>query len=139
MKVRFIVIFLLVLLALLSCKKNSTQSTYQDEGTSVNPVLLSVGSTHQATVGSYGTSYYKFLAAGNGSHTVSLTNTHSDLSWDLYDDSNYSHNIDWCDNYDYAADEIASTVSLTNGVTYYLLVDEWDYVAGAFSLTITYP
>lgn len=139
MKIQFIAIFLLLLLALLSCKKNPTQSTYQDEGTLLNPVSLSVGSTHQGTVGSYGTSLYQFIAAGNGSHTISLTNTQSDLSWWLYDDSNYSNDIDSCDDYWGAADEIASTVPLTNGWTYYLAVDEWDHVAGTYSLTITYP
>lgn len=140
MKVRFIIVLLLVLLTLLACKKQPTQpGTHENEGTLSNPVFLVVGSTHQGTVASFGTSFYKFVAAGTGSHTISLTNTQSDLSWDLYDDFNYSNTIDWCDNYGYAADEIASTVPLTNGTTYYLLVDEWDFVAGTFSLTITFP
>jgi len=131
----------LVLLVLLSCKKPHPPLNYEDEGTVSNPVWLSVGSTRQGTVGKSGTSYYRFNAAADGSHTIALTNTQSDLGWYLYDNLNFpfGFELNSCDVYFDAADEIASTASLTFGDTYYLGVDEWDDVAGTFSLTITYP
>jgi hypothetical protein len=138
MKIRFIFVLLLVMITFLACKK-AGDTTYQNEGSPASPVPLSVGITHPGTIASFGTSYYTFVAAGLGAHTIGLTNTRSDLSWDLFD--NTFANIDWCDNFPFpgANDEIKQTVSLTNGATYYLMVDEWDYVDGTFSLTITYP
>lgn len=138
MKIRFIVILSLVVLSILACKQLGG-TTYQNEGSSSSPVLLTVGVTHPGTIGIFGTSYYTFVAAGSGAHTVGLTNTKSDLSWDLYD-STYTW-IDGCDDYVTPGpnDEIKQTVSLNNGATYYLRVDEWDDVDGTFNLTVTYP
>ena len=48
--------------------------------------------------------------------------------------------IDWCDNnWNNNGDEIDSTPSLTAGTTYYLMIDEWDMVAGSYNLIVTYP
>jgi len=138
MKIRFVVILLFVIIFILGCNQNGG-TTYQDEGSPSNPVLVTVGVTHHGTIGSYGSSYYTFVAAENDSHTIGLTNTQSDLSWELYD-STHAYMED-CDDYMVPGpnDEIKQTSSLTNGADYYLLVDEWDYVAGTFDLTITYP
>jgi hypothetical protein len=84
-----------------------------------------------------GTSYYKFVAVGTGLHTIALTNTGSDLSWDLYSSSDFTGWIDGCDDFWVPAYEI-DTVFLNFGVTYYLLVEEWDFVAGTYTLTVTY-
>ena len=136
MKFRFITLSLLVLITLLACKAGPT---YSNEGSPSNPVLLTVGNTHSGTIGIFGESFYKFLAVASASHTIALTNMQSDLDWYLYDDASYSNRIDLCDELYGPIDEIKSTVSLTNGVTYYLSVWEWDYIDGTFDLKITYP
>ena len=110
------------------------------EGSPGSPVNLGVANAnliHAGSIGSWGTSYYKFMAgSSSGTHTISLTSTHSDLSWDLYN-SSYSW-VASCDNIYAAGDETCSTPPLTPGSAYYLSVDEWDMVAGSFTLTV-YP
>ena len=136
MKFRFITLSLLVLITLLACKAGPT---YSNEGSPSNPVLLTVGNTHNGTIGIFGESYYKFVAVADAPHTIGLTSMQSNLGWQLYDDASYSNMIDWCDDWYGPIDEIKSTLTLTNGVTYYLTVWEWDYKDGTFDLTITYP
>jgi hypothetical protein len=110
------------------------------EGSASNPVDLGVANTtltHAGSIGAWGSSYYKFTAGSSaGSHTISLTSTHSDLSWDLYNSSNVW--IASCDSIYTAGDETCTTPQLTAGSVYYLSVDEWDTVAGSFTLTV-YP
>lgn len=118
---------------------SGSRSGPRSEGTPSNPVTLTVGVTHSGTVGRYGTSFYRFTTTVEGSYTIALTATQSDLSWDLYGPS---PDYDWimeCDDYWHAADEIAATPDLLASTTYYLTVDEWDHVAGRFKLLITAP
>ncbi len=109
----------------------------RNEGSFSDPLVLTVGVIHSGMVGQYGTSYYRFTTTVLGSYTISLTDTQSDLSWDLYD-SNWSHLME-CDDHWHAADEIATTPVLPAGTTYHLTVDEWDGVVGRFELLITAP
>jgi chitinase len=111
------------------------------EGTPGNPVNLGVITTstvHAGSVSIAGTSYYKFTTGStSGSYTIGLTNTHSDLSWSLYNSAYYL--IDECDTLYTAGDEIGSTLALSANTIYYLAVDEWDGVAGSFMLTVSPP
>ena len=111
------------------------------EGSAGNPVNLGVASTvltHAGSIGSLGTSYYKFtVGSSSGSHTISLTSTHSDLSWDLYNSSNLW--IASCDSLYNTGDETCNTTTLTAGSVYYLNVDEWDLVADSFTVTVSPP
>ena len=112
------------------------------EGTIANPVNLGTASTtltHSGSVASYDTSFYRFTTGPTATYyTISLTNTKSDLSWDLYDNAGFllAGWVEGCDNELFAQDEICS-ISLSSATTYYLAVDEWDHVAGTYTLTIT--
>ena len=122
-----------------SGSSSGSSSGPRNEGTPANPVTLTVGVTHSGTVGSYGTSFYRFTTTIEGSYTIALTEMRSDLSWDLYGPApDYVWMME-CDDYYHAADEIATTPVLLASTTYHLTVDEWDYVAGRFKLLITAP
>ncbi len=112
-----------------------------NEGSPGNPVNLGVITTstiHAGSLGIEGTSYYKFTTGStSGSYTIGLTNTHSDLSWSLYNSAYYI--IDECDTLYSTGDEIGSTPVLSANTVYYLVVDEWDGVAGSFTLTVSAP
>jgi hypothetical protein len=114
------------------------------EGSIASPVSLGTASTtitHAGSISADGTSYYTFTTGSTaGSYTISLTNTMSDLSWDAYSNSGFTSLVRHCDNFviPVANNEICS-VTLSAGTTYYLAVDEWDVVAGTFTLTITPP
>ena len=111
------------------------------EGSTGSPVNLGVANTtltRAASIGALGSSYYKFTAgSSSGAYTISLSSTHSDLSWDLYSSSNYW--IASCDANITAVDETCTTPALTAGLVYYLNVDEWDMVAGSFTLSVSPP
>ncbi len=116
-----------------------------DEGSIASPVNLGTVSTtvtYPGSVGALGTSYYKFTAGSTpGAYTISLTNTQSNLSWDLYSDSLFTTPVgSTCNNSNTTGPNNEScSVTLTAGATYYLAVDEWDAVAGTYTLTATPP
>ncbi len=138
MKKLFIILFLSSFV-FISCEDDPA-AWYPNEGSITSPVLLTVGTTHSATIDEWGTNYYTFTtAAGAADHTISLINVDSDLSWELYSDSNYTYPPDYeCDDYDYKADE-SKTITTLPADTYYLMVDEWDFVGGTFNISITTP
>jgi hypothetical protein len=113
------------------------------EGSETSPLSLgtvSTSLTHSGWVGAYGTSFYTFTTGStSGTYTITLTNTHSDLSW-AFADPVFTAPIMLCDNFSSpgANDEICS-YTLAAGTTYYLAIDEWDTVAGAYTLGITSP
>lgn len=109
---------------------------FENEGTPASPVVLTVGWTHSGTVGAWGASWYRFTATVGGVYTIALTQASSDLIWELSDASHTY--MQGCDDYDDASDEVA-TVALSAGALYYLMVDEWDGVPGAFELRVSAP
>jgi hypothetical protein len=122
------------IVTLLVCCNNA-----EPQGTMSNPLGLTVGTAHNGSIEAFGTKYYKFTTASAGTHTISLTNLASDLSWDLFNDAGYTNWMWFCDNFFDSRDEIDQTPSLTAGTTYYLSVDEWEMIAGSFNLLVTYP
>lgn len=130
-------VVLIALVSVSTCQFPGSAPDYPCEGTFLSPVLLAVGNPHRGTIEGGQTSYYAFVAASGPSHTVSLTQTQSDLAWKIYDDSgNY---VGGCDDWYGPADEIAVTPGLIAGDLYYLLVMEYDLVDGTFTLTVTSP
>ena len=108
----------------------------------ISTQALAVGtSLTNVPISAFGTHFYNFVAAGNGTHTVRLTNLGSDMEWTLFTNPSYSNPgiIDSQDNFFDNSDEIGPTVSLTSGVTYYLAIDEWDSVASQYDLQVTFP
>lgn len=114
-------------------------STSQNEGSSVSPVNLGVVSSSMSrasSVDAWGTSYYQFQTGSiPATYIISLTGTMSDLSWSLY--SNTFMSLQDCDNSLSAVDEACTTVALAANTVYYLIVDEWDNVAGTFTLSVS--
>ena len=114
-----------------------------NEGSITSPVNLGTASTtiiHAGSISADGTSFYTFTTGStSGSYTISLTNTHSDLSW-AFADSGFTAPIMMCDTFvtPGANNEICSA-PLTAGTVYYLAVDEWDTVAGTYTLTVIPP
>ncbi len=143
-RIRFVVLILMLSL-FVSCSGggggDSQTILGTNEGSPGNPVnlgVITVSTTHAGSVGTAGTSYYRFTTGPtSGSYTISLTSTHSDLSWSLYDGAYYF--LDLCDNQYTAGDEVSSTPVLSANAVYYLAVDEWDGVAGSFTLTVSPP
>jgi hypothetical protein len=111
------------------------------EGTPAAPVMVTIGVPRASSVSAYGTSYYSFVATSASTATISLTNTQSDLTWVLFSDSTYTTIVDLCDNFPTpgSANETCTTPALANGATYYLMVDEWDTIAGTFTQTVVQP
>ena len=128
-----LVLVLVLVLVLAGC--NEAGSSYKDEGSMSNPVILTVGTIHSGTISDGGTSYYAFTTTSAGTYTISLTDTGSDLSWYLFDDSAFSNMIAFEDTYFYAADEIG-TADLSASTIYYLVVEEWDFIGGTYNLLI---
>ena len=115
-----------------------------NEGSIASPVSLGTASTtitHAGSISADGTSFYTFTTGSTaGTYTISLTNTHSDLSWDLFSNSGFTSLVRYCDNFvTIGANNEICSATLTAGTTYYLAVDEWDIVAGTFTLTVTSP
>src|SRR5512139_189217 len=55
--------------------------------TPVNLGTVPPAITLDSSVGAYGTNFYQFTTTSAGFYTISLKNTKSDLSWELYSDS----------------------------------------------------
>lgn len=148
-------LFLLVMPLLISCgggggsdPNNNNDSGGTDGGTtggtvtvgtSSNPAQLKVGASQQSTVAATGAYYYVFTAGtSSGSHAISLTNTQSDLSWDLYSDANYSSLFVYnCDKNWGTQDEVC-TVLLTANAKYYLRVNNWDNVTSTYTVAVNF-
>ena len=116
-----------------------------DEGSIASPVNLGTVSTtvtHSGSVGVVvGTSFYRFTTGSTaGSYVISLTNTQSDLDWALFSDSGFTTLVGLCDNFMTPGPNNEScSASLSANTTYYLAVDEYDLVAGTYTLTVTPP
>jgi len=106
-----------------------------NQGSPGAEVPIAESTPHSGSVAAFGDSFYTFTASTTSTYTIGVTNTGSDLSWSVWD-STYTSLYGFCDSYSTAADEVCS-ISLTAGVTYYLVVSEWDTVAGYFTLTVT--
>lgn len=110
-----------------------------NEGSERAPVLITVGTARISTVDVLGTSYYAFDTTSNNTATIRLTNTDSDLSWELYRNPDFTGWVMDCDIHFDATEEICTTPTLTNATRYYLRVDEWEPVSESFNLHVTQP
>lgn len=108
-----------------------------NEGTISNPITLPVGAGYSATIDNDGMSYYSFVAVRDGSYTVSLTNTHTDLEWALFSNPTYtSYLVFACDTTYNAGNETCSTPNLVSGTTYYLRVESTDVYDDTYTITV---
>ena len=135
MKRVIIGVSVLLLALLISCKGPSTNDP--DFITTI-PINLRTQYSNIFITAS-GTHYYDFSANGNIPHSVLLTNLGSDMSWTLFTNPSYSNpGVIYFNNNDLSGngDEIGSTPSLTDGVTYYLAIEELGDVPGTYNLYI---
>ena len=75
-------------------------------------------------------------------HTISVTGTQSNVGWYLYAASDFQSNrVASCNTSPGAGagDESCVTPPLTPDAPYYLLVAEWDNVAGTYSVLVNVP
>ena len=129
-----------------------------DEGTETAPVLITVGVARPSSVAGIqiagptltGSSYYTFTAPRNTPATISLTNTQSDLLWELSSSAGFSGipvaitnppATVICDttNSVVAASVTCTTIPLVAGASYYLQVDADQGVGSTFTLLVTQP
>lgn len=84
--------------------------------------------------------YYTFDSDSAGIYVMALTATASDLSWEVYSDQRQTNLVADCDTaiFTGAADESCSA-DLSAATTYYLLVKEWEGVAGSFTMSLSVP
>jgi hypothetical protein len=109
-----------------------------NEGSIASPVQLVVGTPYNATINSSGDGYYYFMANRDGSFVISLTNTHTDLSWSLSTNASYtSYVVFQCNTTSSAGDEACSTTNLAAGLPYYLKVHNRDSSDDAFTITVS--
>jgi len=102
------------------------------------PYILTVGLPCAGSLDAFADSQFEFISTVPGDYTISLTNTQSDLSWELSVDASFNNLV--CDNFFGANDEICSTAgtgfTLTSTAQYFLLVREWDNIPSSFNLLI---
>lgn len=112
------------------------------EGTLGDPATVTVGVARASSISASGRNFYKFVTTSAATATISLTNTQSDLAWLLFSDAAHTNLVSICDNFFTTpgpADETCTTQTLVSGATYYMRVDEWDAVAGTFTLLVAQP
>ncbi|MCB9736032.1 MAG: hypothetical protein H6745_25885 [Deltaproteobacteria bacterium] len=108
------------------------------QGSASDPVVLTLGTPYDGSVVAFGTSYYQFTTPGpdQGLYKVALTETHSDLRWELYSNLDVTAAgsfVGACDHSALVNDEVCG-FSLQPETTYYLRVMEADGVGGGFTL-----
>lgn len=105
------------------------------EGTTTNPISVALNTPRSSTVGAFDDSYYFFTTTTAGTYIISLTNPTTDVSWDLYANSDFTGWVSSCDKY-WSVTAEQCTVTLQAGKTYYLMVSEFASGTGTFTLTI---
>ena len=113
------------------------------EGSSSNPVFLGVDTPHQGSVGdiySSFTSYYSFKTSEAGGYAIRLTNTHSNLAFDLYSDQFITVvNNNGCntstDDPSQPGDKIC-VYTLAPNTYYYVTTMDWSFVSDTYTITV---
>ena len=109
-----------------------TVSKGGSEGSTSNPVELTLGTAHSGTVEGYyygGQSYYKFTTSGADNYTLSMNNSAS-LDCSLYSDSGFTSRVSYSYNNCSAGANLSKTftgtsssVGLSASTTYYLKIE----------------
>jgi hypothetical protein len=114
-----------------------------NEGSPQAPVVLTLNTPLQGQVGASGTSYYAFDISQPGQYVISLTETQSDLGWELEVDPGLGlpGTFATCDTFDSIADEVCPVTLSLNGfstIRYLIKVIEYDLNAGRFNISVSF-
>ena len=123
-----------------------TVSKGGSEGSTNNPVELTLGTAHSGSVEGTnynGKSYYKFTTTSADNYTLSMTNSDS-LDCDLYSDSGFSTRVSWSYNDCTAGTNLSKTFTgtsssagLSANTAYYLRIEGESSTAKTSTYNIT--
>jgi hypothetical protein len=107
------------------------------EGTVAQPVAVTLNTPRSSTVGAFDDSYYQFSTTTAGTYVLTLSNPTTDVSWDLYSNSDFTGDVESCDDYWSTSTEKCSATLQANKM-YYLRVSEFSmsFSNGTFTLLI---
>jgi hypothetical protein len=102
-------------------------------------IQITVGTPYNGSIAAFGIQFLKFNATST-SHTGTLSNIATDFSWALCASSACTSAALICDN-DQVGNgaETCQMNPLSSGATYYLRIDEWDSVAGNYTMSLVTP
>ena len=102
-------------------------------------IQITVGTPYNGSIAAFGIQFLKFTAT-NSTHTGTLSNIATDFSWALCASSACTSAAQICDN-DPSGNtpETCQMTSLASSATYYLRVDEWNNVAGNYTMSLVTP
>ncbi len=139
-----ILIGLLLSVLLLPGLASTVALASSGEGSMTAPVFLSVDTPHQGSVGdlysSFSlTSFYYFKTNEAGGYVISLTNTHSNLAFNVFSDQ-FRTLVDDFGCYSTTPTpngDKACVYNLAANTYYYVTVSDWDFISDTFTITIT--
>ncbi|MCZ6646849.1 MAG: hypothetical protein O7B79_11490 [SAR324 cluster bacterium] len=106
------------------------------EGVTADPVPVSVGQPYLGSVGVNMSSFYRFKTSARTAYTITVSQTHSNLSWVLFDRWVFDIILRGCDVHDGARDESCKLTGLWPHTEYYMMVSEQSGVPGNFQLLV---
>lgn len=106
------------------------------QGEVSTPVSLRGGSAHIGSIGVKESSFYQFITEEGGPYIISVSGTHSDLLWRLFDASAFDVVLQECDFTPGAGSEVCETFNLHPNTRYYVKVEEMSGVPGDYYLSI---
>ena len=125
-----------------SAPQATPSSPIANEGTPQDPVLLALDTPFRGQVAAGGTSYYAFQISQSGNYEIRLTDTQSNLGWELEVSPGYGipGTIASCDAFPTAANEVCRNMLSLFGfpqIQYQIKVIEQGATAGRFTLSVS--
>ena len=114
-------------------------STGVGSGTAADPIVLSIGSIVSDTIPAGGSVYFTFTTSVAADHSVSLTQTQTDLAWKAFSNADFVNgDLGLCDTVTgTAGDEICHVPALSSGTAYYVaLINRSSSAASTYSLEL---
>ncbi|HTG81954.1 MAG TPA: hypothetical protein VL949_08445, partial [Geobacteraceae bacterium] len=127
----------------LLCLAATGAHAYSSEGSTSSPVLLGVDVPHAGSVGDIYSSlrsYYYFKTNEAGGYAIRLTNTHSNLAFNLYTNQ-FAALVDdnGCDTSTDDSSQAGDKICIYNlaGNTYYAIdTTDWSFVSDTYTITV---
>lgn len=94
---------------------------------------LQIGQTYQESIVADGTNEYSFTTDADGIYRISITGGDTDLSWDLWDDTETI--FEYCDESNLSFDE-SCAVYLPGKTFFYMVINEWGGRPATYNLSL---